>query len=96
MVAELSNKLREVFKFTEDRIHAVVYDLRRIAESVEISGELNVVQDDPDDDMFVECAIIGKAAFIISDDRHLRSLGEYQGIRILSSAQAVAYFSTTQ
>jgi putative PIN family toxin of toxin-antitoxin system len=96
MAAELSSKLRDVFKFSEDHIRAVMYDLRRTAEPVEIAGTLHVVPNDPDDDMFVECAIVGKAAFIISEDHHLLSLGEYEGIRILSSAQAVAVLASTQ
>lgn len=43
-----------------------------------------VVSDDPDDDIFVACAIIGKATHLVSYDPHLLNLGEtYQDIVIL-------------
>jgi putative PIN family toxin of toxin-antitoxin system len=59
MTAELSQKLREVFDFSENHIRAVLYDLRRVAEHVEITGDLHVVTNDPEDDKFVECAVVG-------------------------------------
>lgn len=43
-----------------------------------------VVSNDPDDDIFVACAIVGKATHLVSYDPHLLSLEEsYQGIAIL-------------
>jgi predicted nucleic acid-binding protein len=33
MLAELSRKLRQSFRFSEDRLQAVLYDLRRVAKS---------------------------------------------------------------
>jgi putative PIN family toxin of toxin-antitoxin system len=93
MAAELSRKLREVFGFSENRIRAVLYDLRRMAESVEIAGDLRVVADDPDDDKFVECALVADASLIVSGDHHLLDLGEYKGIQVLSAAEFVARFA---
>lgn len=92
MAAELTGKLREKFKFSEDRIQGVIYDLNRIAEKVEITGNLHVVKGDPDDDMFIECALVGKASTIVSDDHHLTDLEEHEGIRILTSEQFLERF----
>jgi putative PIN family toxin of toxin-antitoxin system len=93
MTAELSQKLRQVFGFSENHIRAVLYDLRRISERVKIAGELHVVADDPDDDKFVECALVAGASLIVSGDHHLLELGECEGIRILSAAEFVARFA---
>jgi len=90
---ELTTKLREKFKFTEDRIHAVAYELNRIAEKVEITGNLRAVKSDPDDDKFVECALVGKASVIVSDDHHLTDLEKYEGIEILTSDEFLKRFS---
>jgi putative PIN family toxin of toxin-antitoxin system len=92
MLSELTQKLREPFGFTENQIHAVVYDYRRMAQRVEISGDVCVVSDDPDDDKFVECAIVSGASAIVSGDRHLLDLEEYQGIRVFSAAAYLAHF----
>jgi putative PIN family toxin of toxin-antitoxin system len=93
MAAELSRKLRQVFGFSENHIQAVLYDLRRVSERVEISGDLHVIDADPDDDKFVECALQASAALIVSGDHHLLELEEYEGIHILSAAEFVARFS---
>ena len=44
---------------------------------------LNVVEQDPNDNMFLECAIALKCKIIISGDSHLTSIGNYAGIEIL-------------
>jgi uncharacterized protein len=93
MLAELSRKLRRTFDFSEDHIRAVLYDLRRVSEAVEITGELHAVDGDPDDDKFIECALVGSAEMIISGDHHLLDLGEYDGISILSAAKFLARFN---
>ena len=42
-----------------------------------------VIRDDPSEDKFLEVAVAGKASYIISGDKHLLSLSEFQGIQIL-------------
>jgi|SRR3989344_5172305 len=46
--------------------------------------KLNVVNDDPDDNKSLEAGISGNADLIISQDKHLLKLREYQGILIES------------
>ena len=45
---------------------------------------MRVVESDPKDDKFLEAAVAGEAALIVSGDRHLSSLGAYRGIPIVS------------
>jgi putative PIN family toxin of toxin-antitoxin system len=96
MMAELAQKLRQVFGFSENHIQAVLYDFRRVAHRVDITGDLDVVSDDPDDDKFVECAVTADASLIVSGDHHLLDLGEYEGIQILSAAEFVARFAQSE
>lgn len=93
MIAELSEKLRETFGFSENHIQAVLYDIRRISERVDITGDVHVVADDPDDDKFIECALVADATAIVSGDHHLLELGEYEGIPVLSAAEFLARFA---
>jgi len=60
---------------------------------VEITGELRVVAEDPDDDKFVECALVAGASLIVSGDHHLLELSECEGVHILSAAEFVARFA---
>lgn len=47
--------------------------------------ETPLVCRDPNDDMFLAAALAGGANAIVSEDRDLLSLGEYEGIRICTS-----------
>ena len=87
MVDELLRKLQDKFGFSEDRLKEVKADLFRIGESVEISGALEVVSNDPDDDKFIECALLARASLVVSGDRHLLDLQEYEGIHVVSPAE---------
>jgi putative PIN family toxin of toxin-antitoxin system len=93
MMAELSEKLREPFGFSENHIRAVLYDIRRISERVDIAGNVHVVGDDPDDDKFIECALVADATAVVSGDRHLLELGSYEGIAMLSPTDFLARFA---
>lgn len=48
------------------------------------TSEIRVVKDDPDDDKFIECAVALKAEVIITGDRHLRKLGEFREMKIVT------------
>jgi len=43
-----------------------------------------IVTADPDDDVVIRCAVIARADYIVSGDRHLLNLGEYASIPILT------------
>jgi uncharacterized protein len=50
----------------------------------------HVVENDPDDDQVLACALVSHADLIVSGDKHLLGLGgQYQGIPIVTPAQAV-------
>lgn len=54
--------------------------------SVLVSGKISVevIKEDPDDDKLIAAALEGKADYVVSGDKHLLNLKEYQGIKILS------------
>lgn len=51
---------------------------------VPVYKRVRVVADDPEDDKFIECALETGADYIISSDRHLLFLEEYEGVKILA------------
>jgi putative PIN family toxin of toxin-antitoxin system len=61
-----------------------ILDLLTIqAEIVLAPGFPPVIHDDPSDDKFLEAAVAGRASCIVSGDKHLLNLFEFQGIQIL-------------
>ena len=57
------------------------------AELASIEGKAGWVPADPEDDKFIETALIGGAAIIVSGDRHLLAVGKVQGVEILTARQ---------
>jgi len=54
------------------------------ATFVQPTISLEVIKEDPSDNIVLECAVIAKANFIVTGDKHLLSLREYKGTRIVS------------
>ena len=44
----------------------------------------DIIKDDPSDNIFLACALSAQASFIISGDKHLLNLKEFQDIPILT------------
>ncbi|MCZ7382742.1 MAG: putative toxin-antitoxin system toxin component, PIN family [Candidatus Methanoperedens sp.] len=66
------------------------------AELVEPNVTLNVIKEDPADDRILECAIEGKAEYLVSGNKHLLNLKEFQGIKILTARQMVEILEPSQ
>lgn len=60
---------------------------------VEPTTKLDVVKDDPDDNKFLESGVAGKVDLIISQDKHLLNLKEYQRIKIVDPEEALKLMS---
>lgn len=59
------------------------------SEIVEAPGLEEPISRDPEDDKFLACARAGQLQIVVSGDDDLRSLGEWEGISILSPRQFV-------
>jgi len=68
----------------------IVGEIRRLATMATPTDVPRVVADDPDDDHVLACALTAQADLIVSGDKHLLNLGgQYQGVAIVTPAQAV-------
>ena len=54
--------------------------------------EVAIVDRDPSDNRYLECALAGDARYVVSGDRHLLDLKAYRGIQILTPTEFVALF----
>jgi len=58
--------------------------------------KISVVKNDPDDDKFIECAAVLKADVVITGDKALLELVEYNGIKILTPQQFLKNYEHDQ
>ena len=76
------------FQLSEAEIKGLIEEeLLPYVEVVNPRRRLRVVERDPSDDKFLECAVAGKARVIISGDKDLLSIGCYRQVRIQTPAQ---------
>jgi putative PIN family toxin of toxin-antitoxin system len=76
-------KYPEKFQMDEEDIQKEVETIRYFAEFVDPDEEITAVDDDPDEDKFLEAAVAGNVDYIVSGDRHLLDLDSFQGIDIV-------------
>jgi len=83
ILKETRNKLISKFQFpkndTDDFLELITVNSEIIIPAI----KLDVVKKDSSDDKIIECAVEGKAEYIVSGDRHLLDIKEYKGIRIM-------------
>ena len=88
MLAELADVLsRDKFSITNAQIDWFISLLLRKSTVASISGNLNVILKDPDDNIVLLTAVDGKADYIVSGDKHLLTLRKFEGIEIVTISQ---------
>ena len=75
------------FRLTPQEIRGLLDEVLPFVESVRVRQRLSVVRRDPADDKFLECAVAGRAAYVITGDQDLRTLGSYRRIAIVTAAE---------
>lgn len=78
------SRIRKKYPITDKDIDALIALLR--SEAVLVPGHISVsvIKEDPEDDKILACAIEGGSDYIVSGDHHLKRLGSYEGIPIVT------------
>jgi putative PIN family toxin of toxin-antitoxin system len=87
LLDELDEKLRGKFGVSPKDADLIRLRLEAAALIVEPDFSLKVIEDDPDDDRVLECAVAAKADYIVSGDRHLLKLSSYRDIPVMTVRQ---------
>ncbi len=67
-----------------DEVKDLLYKIERIAIAAPGAKKVEHVTDDVTDNMFLACAVEGKADFIISGDSHMKDVKTFQGVEIVN------------
>jgi hypothetical protein len=54
--------------------------------------ELHIVEKDPEDNKFIECAVALRADFVISGDKALTTIQDYMGIKIVNPKEFLGIY----
>lgn len=64
-------------------MHGEVETTRYFADVVDPEESITAVEDDPDDDKFLEAAVAGDVDYLVSGDHHLLDLDSFRDIAIV-------------
>jgi len=85
--AEILEEYTEVlirdFDYQEEQLGAIMSRVLALVQIVEIKSSVQIVLEDPDDDKVINCALDCNAEAILTYDRHLLKLGQFEKIRIV-------------
>ena len=77
----------------EYTIEKAIAKIALISTLIEPNININKIKEDLADNRVLECAISCKADFIVSGDKHLLNLKEYEGIKIIKAAEFISHLS---
>jgi putative PIN family toxin of toxin-antitoxin system len=90
ILSELENVIsRDKFSFSNEKIDSAIEAILSFSEVVNPEIKLDVIKSDPDDNKILECAIACGASYIVSGDKHLLNLKEYENIKIINPKDAI-------
>ena len=84
-------RLKKLHCCSTKQIDQFLKKLARIAEITPGQLIIKAIKDDPTDNKYLECAVEGRADFIISGDHHLTDLKTFQGIKITNPSTFINY-----
>jgi hypothetical protein len=94
MLSEFTKVMNDFkIRLPQDLIREWINMILKNSIWVEPKEKLDVVKDDPEDNMFLEAAVAGDAEYIISQDKHLLKLKSYSRIRIVKPEEFNKQFS---
>jgi len=83
IIHELLDVLARKFGRDAEELARVAVFLAELAEVVQPRRKIEMLSDDTDN-RILECAIAGRAEVIVTGDRAMLELGEYQGVGIMT------------
>ena len=84
---EITRVLRDYFGYSDETAYEWYRIIGELSVVVRPKVKVDVIQADPTDNKFLECAIEGQASYIVSGDRHLLALGRYEWIEMVTPDQ---------
>jgi putative PIN family toxin of toxin-antitoxin system len=83
-------RIQQKYRLPEEYVEKFLGLIGNQAIVTNPSKKLNVIEKDPSDNRYLDCAKEGNASYIVTGDKHLLDLKEYDGIVILTATGFLA------
>jgi putative PIN family toxin of toxin-antitoxin system len=95
LLEEFERVLKEKFSLDIRLVREIIEEVKAVAEIVEVSSHIKAISYPDEDNRVLECAVDGKADFIVTGDtRHILPLKQYSGVKILSPSEFLRHLPT--
>ena len=79
----------EKFGWEEEEIRRALRQISRFAEHVDPKQRIDIITEDPTDNRILECAAASGSDYLVSGDKHLLKVRQYQGFKIVPPAEFI-------
>lgn len=87
--ALIVGRVQKPLNMTDRDVETFLNTIFKKAQKIQNPPAVQVIDNDPDDDKFIACAIAADADAIVSNDEHLLEFGRYKGIEIMTSGSFI-------
>ena len=95
LIEELCRTLRyPKFDLSQDEVESIRSYYLLLFKIVTPKQTIDIILEDPSDNMVLKCALEAKADYIVSGDHHLLNQGEFRGVKIVTAAKLLKTLST--
>jgi putative PIN family toxin of toxin-antitoxin system len=89
ILSEYQRVLQRDFDYSDEELIRIMEKVFSFVTLVTPTQKVHAVEEDPDDDKIIECAIAGSCGYVITYDKHLLKLREFRGIRVMTPEEAL-------
>ena len=92
IIEEYKKILVRDFDYKKQEIGEILEKIFQFVTLVNPSRKVDIVKEDADDNKIIECAVESKSEYIVSYDKHLLKLKEFEEIKIVRPEEALVPF----
>jgi putative PIN family toxin of toxin-antitoxin system len=86
---ETKEVLKRDFKYDRREANNIINKILFFTKLIEPKQKSNIIKDDPDDNKVIDCAVESSSLYIITYDKHLLKLKEYEKIKIVTPEEVL-------
>ena len=87
----IQDRIIKLTGFSKKILSQIIFEITYLGEIVETTSDFKIVRD-PSDDKFLNCAVDGRAQYIVSRDKDLLTFERFEGISIVDDKEFLARY----
>lgn len=93
ILKEFSGILKRDFNRSSEEINRIINNLTSFANLVDPSRKIEYIRVDPDDDRILECAVESSSDYILTYNKHLLNIENFEDIKIIKPEEFLKIIS---